>query len=158
MKTCITWLLISLLGTTSLPAQDVQPVQWMGFEALDDALRREARPVVLYFYTDWCAYCRKMDKRVFTKEEIASLLNERYYAVKMDAETSDTIDFEGQSFVNLSAGQGQQGVHELAQIFSRETGFVAPTFIVLDEHFRVREARYEYLHSEQLKKLLDEAH
>jgi len=44
------------------------------------------------------------------------------------------------------------------QIFSRESGFVAPTFIVLDEKFRVKEARFEYLHSEQLIELLGNTH
>ena len=135
-------------------AQDGQPVRWTAFEALDDSLERKKKPIVLYFHTDWCAYCRKMDKRVFTREEVAELLNERYYAVKMDAETTDTIYFEGQAFVNHRAGRKREGIHELAQIFSRETGFVAPTFVVLNEDFRVQASRYEYLHSEHLKKLL----
>jgi hypothetical protein len=72
----------------------------------------------------------------------------------MDAETTDTIYFEGQPFVNGNAGNQSRGIHELAQLFSRETGFVAPTLIVLDKDFRVKEARYEYLHSAQLRELL----
>ena len=138
-------------------AQDDQTVRWTAFEALDDSLERKKKPVVLYFHTDWCAYCRKMDKRVFTREEVAELLNERYYTVKMDAETTDTIYFEGQAFVNHSADRKREGIHELAQIFSRETGFVAPTFIVLNEDFRVQAARYEYLHSERLKEMLTQS-
>lgn len=151
MKTAISIFVTCLLASLPLRAQDIR---WMDFEALEDSLERKQKPVVLYFHTDWCAYCRKMDKRVFTREEVAELLNEHYYAVKMDAETTDTIYFEGQAFVNRSAGRKRDGIHELAQIFSRETGFVAPTFIVLDENFRVKEARFEYLHSEHLKKLL----
>jgi len=154
MKTCITLFFISLLGATTLVAQDGQPIRWTAFEALDDSLKRKKKPVLLYFHTDWCAYCRKMDKRVFTREEVAELLNERYYAVRMDAETSDTICFEGQAFVNHSANRKRAGIHELAQIFSRETGFVAPTFVVLNEDFRVQAIRYEYLHSERLKEML----
>ena len=131
-------------------------VQWLDFEALDDSLQRKAKAVFLYFQTDWCSYCRKMDKRVFSKKEIAEVLNEQFYPVRMDAESNDTIYFEGQAFINREASYNRKGIHEIAKIFSRkEVGFVAPTIIVLDKDFRVKQQHYEYLHAEQLSKILN---
>ena len=141
-----------LLGPTYLLAQEVR---WMGFEALDDSLQQQEKPVVLYFQTDWCTYCRKMEKQVFSRKEISELLNQDYYAVKMNAESQDTIYFEGQAFVNREAAERQDGVHELARVFSRpERGFTAPTFIVLDKDFRVRERHYEYLSPKKMMQAL----
>jgi len=88
MKTAISILVTCLFASATLRAQEIH---WMDFEALDNALQKEIRPVVLYFHTDWCAYCRKMERQVFTKKEITTLLNEHYYAVKMDAESRDRV-------------------------------------------------------------------
>lgn len=141
-----------LLSQHSLLAQEVN---WLSFEALDDSLQQQEKPVVIYFHTDWCAYCRKMEKQVFSQEEIAGFINEYFYAVKMNAESKDTIYFEGQAFVNPSADKNRDSVHQLAQIFSRqEKGFTAPTFVVLNKDFRVRERHYQYLSPQKMMQAL----
>ena len=83
-------LTILALNTEPAKAQHKAEVQWISFEQLEDSLAVKPKKVFIDFYTEWCTYCRKMDKKVFTKPAVASLLNEEYYAVKMDAETADT--------------------------------------------------------------------
>ena len=45
-------------------------IQWIGFEELEDSLKIETRPVLIYFYTDWCVYCKKMDRNAFKDPEV----------------------------------------------------------------------------------------
>ena len=91
---------LSFLLTTTVNAQDAQSVRWISFEALEDSLAVKPKKVFIDFYTEWCGYCRKMDKVVFTKPEVIDLLNEQYYAVRFNAESTSSVSFGGQLFVN----------------------------------------------------------
>jgi thioredoxin-related protein len=53
-----------------------------------------------------------MDATTFTHPIIAKILNEKYYAVKFNAETKDTIYFADRQFVN--DGKGRRSPHQLA--------------------------------------------
>ena len=138
---------------TSLRAQDAESVQWLTFEQLEDSLALRSKKVFIDFYTDWCTYCRKMDKKVFSDKEVIDRMNESYYAVRMDAESIDTVRFEGRDFINDQVGKKRKPLHQLAQLLALRDGkFVAPTMIVLDDTFKVQKRYFWYL---DRKKLMD---
>ncbi len=140
----------------SLNAQEVDAVNWMSFEALEDSLDVKPKKVFIDFYTNWCTYCRKMDRVVFTKPEVTKILNEDYYAVRLDAETDSTITFGGQLFVNDQVGKSRSPIHQIAQLLALKEGrFVAPTLVLLDEEFKVTSRYFEYLDSKKLIKALN---
>jgi thiol:disulfide interchange protein len=59
-----------------------------GFPLLDDALARakkERKPIVLDFYAEWCAPCKKMEKTTFTDTKVKALL-ERAIWLKIDTD------------------------------------------------------------------------
>ncbi len=72
MKHIVITLLISatVLSVTSKPK-----VNWLSFEALEISLLKAPKKVVIYFYADWCVYCKKMDAAVYKKPEIIAKLN-----------------------------------------------------------------------------------
>ena len=132
-----------------------QEVQWLSFNQLDSALAVEAKPVFLDFYTSWCTYCRKMDKQVFVKPEIAKSLNEDFYAVKMDAETRELIRFDGGEWQNKQATDKRDGFHELALLLAAKDGeFVPPAMVFLNKDFEIKARYFEYLSSKKLLKYL----
>ena len=137
-------------------AQNQPVVQWIPFDHLDDSLAVKPKKVFIDFVADWCTYCRKMDKVVFTNPEVVSTLNSEYYAVKMNAETTDTVQFDGQLFINDQVGKTRNPVHQLAQVLAlREGKFVAPTMLVLDESFAIKQRYFQYMDSEQLLRALE---
>ena len=44
------------------------------------------KPVLLFFYTEWCVYCKKMDKEIFSDYEIAQYMNDNYINVRVNPE------------------------------------------------------------------------
>jgi thioredoxin-related protein len=44
------------------------------------------KPVLIYFYTDWCIYCKKMDSEVFNDPEISEYMNENYISMRVNPE------------------------------------------------------------------------
>lgn len=133
-----------------------QEIQWIGFEELEDSLQFKNKPVLIYFYTDWCVYCKKMDRNAFRNPEIVSEINNGFYAVKMNAESLDSIKFEGQTFINEQARNKRNGVHQIPLLLASREGrlFTFPVLMVLDKNFRIRKRSFEYLTSEAMKKLI----
>lgn len=71
-------------------------VHWMDYgEALAKA-KESPRLIFVDMYADWCVPCRVMDKNVYSDPTVASLLNARFYPVKLDADSQDSIMCDGQ--------------------------------------------------------------
>jgi len=139
----------------SASAQKENAIHWISFEQLSDSLAIHPKKVFIDFYTEWCTYCRKMDKVVFTNPEVVKELNTSYYAIRMDAESTDTLNFDGQLFINNQIGKTRTPIHQLAQILAmREDQFAPPTMIVLDEAFTIKNRYFQYLDSKKLLKAL----
>lgn len=150
-------LLLILTFFLSFSASAQKPeIQWMEFEELDDSLRVETRPVLIYFYTDWCAYCKKMERHAFKDDRIIREINERYYAVKMNAETTENIEFEGQVFGNPEAKHKRRGIHQIPQLIASREGkpMSFPVLLVLDTDFSIKKRSFEYLTSDRMKELI----
>ncbi|WP_018473578.1 thioredoxin family protein [Echinicola pacifica] len=142
-------LLSSSLLSTFAHAQ--ASIRWMDFEQLEDSLAIAPKAIFIDFYTDWCSYCKKMDKEVFTKPEVVQWINNEVYAVRMDAESRDNIYFDGRWWKNRQATAKREGFHELALLLgSRQGEFVPPVFLLLDEQFTVIDRKFQYLSSEKL--------
>src|SRR5690606_11360857 len=136
-------------------AQEKRAVHWLTFKQLSDSLTVRPKPVLLFFHTDWCAYCRKMLADVFTNPAIAEKLNDDYYAVQFDAESIDTVYFDGQILRN-EHGRKQTGkYHDIAKILAARNGdFAFPTTLLLQPDFRVQRRYFEYIGPQKLLKAL----
>lgn len=71
-----TW---AALGGSSAPAA---PADWRtdwlsgadGLKKAEEQGRRQNMPALVYFYTDWCGYCRRLDNNVLATEQAQKLL------------------------------------------------------------------------------------
>jgi thioredoxin-related protein len=90
---------------------DKSPVKWYTIQEAEKLFKQSPRPFFIDAYTDWCGWCKKMDKDTFTNSVISGILNTRYYPVKFDAEGKDSVVFLGTKFIN----DGKYGkAHQLA--------------------------------------------
>ncbi len=70
-------------------------VRWMDYsEALEKA-KAEPRLIFVDMYADWCVPCRVMDKNVYMNPTVASILNKKFYPVKLDADSETPILCDG---------------------------------------------------------------
>lgn len=106
-------------------------VKWHSFEEAVELNKEEPRKFMIDVYTDWCGWCKVMDKNTFNHDIIADYLNEKYYAVKLDAEQRDSIVYEDQVF-KFVASSGSKGVHEFAYaLLGGKMSY--PSVVFLDE-------------------------
>ncbi|PRX57143.1 thioredoxin family protein [Flagellimonas meridianipacifica] len=147
--------LITLLSPLEAVAQE-EEIQWLSFEQLEDSLAIKPKKVFIDFYADWCAYCKKMDKAAFKDKKAISLLNSEYYAVKMNAETTETIAFGGDIYTNKEVGKKRNPTHQIPLLLaSRENRpFSLPAIIVFNERFEIIARYFEYLSPKKLNGIL----
>ena len=151
-------LLFPILCLLALPMVQSQQsrVKWLSFEQLEEALAAEPRKVLVDFYADWCVYCRKMDEAAFRDPEVVAELNKHYYAVRMNVETRDTINFSGMQYVIREAGNKRNPVHEIPLLLASRDGepFTLPALVLFDESFRIRNRYFEYISPEKMRTIL----
>ena len=97
MKISINPFLISVcLLFTSLTQANTQTDSKVNFIIVDSSeewdiilekAKNSERLIFIDVYTDWCGYCKMMDKDVFSDSEVANYLNDNFVSVKLDAET-----------------------------------------------------------------------
>jgi thioredoxin-related protein len=80
-----------------------------------DAGLREAgtlrRPVLVDVYTDWCGWCKRMDRDVYARADVQDYLARKFVTVKLDAESGDAAHYEGRAYTSrtLAARFGVTG-------------------------------------------------
>lgn len=78
------------------PQENQTLVKWIGYSEAFEKAKSEPKLVFVDLYADWCVPCRVMDKSVYSDPTVASLLNTRFYPVKINAESQDSILCDGQ--------------------------------------------------------------
>jgi thioredoxin-related protein len=70
-----------------------EKVNWISAAQLSELYAKEPRPILFDVYTDWCGWCKQMDRTTYQNKKLVTYINEHYYAVKLDAESTDSIQF-----------------------------------------------------------------
>jgi thioredoxin-related protein len=120
--------------TASAQHTDNSLVRWMTFEQAVEKSKTEKRKIFIDLYTDWCGWCKVMDKKTFTDPVVANLLNEKFYPVKFNAEQKEDVVFNGTTFKYVASGRG--GYHQLAaSLLNNQLSY--PNFVFLTEEFHL---------------------
>lgn len=60
--------------------------QSIGFGEAINLARKENKMVYIDCMTEWCGWCKVMDKNTFTNDEVGAMLNNNFIALKIDME------------------------------------------------------------------------
>jgi thioredoxin-related protein len=119
---------------TTLLLSSVSWAQGIKWITIDEALKQnKAKPkkIIIDVYTDWCGWCKRMDKDTYANSVIVKYINDNYYAVKFNAEQRGPVSFKNKIY-NFQA-QGGRGVHEFAyMLLNGQMGYPSTAFINTD--------------------------
>lgn len=76
-----------------------EAISWMTIEQAEGKLKEVKKPVIIDLYTTWCGWCKQMDRKTYSNRQVAAYLQEKFYTVKMDAETRATVSWMGKDYV-----------------------------------------------------------
>jgi len=99
-----TLVLISL--AIAAPARTApETAAWLGWNA---GLKRAAdtrRPVLVDVYTDWCGWCKRMDRDVYARDDVRNYLVKHFVTVRLDAESADPATYAGKQYTGRTLAQ-----------------------------------------------------
>lgn len=111
-----------------------QEVKWYTFEEAFKLNQTAPRKIMVDVYTDWCGWCKVMDKKTFSHKVIAEYLNNKYYAVKFNAEQKEDIILGNDTLKFVASGA--RGYHQLAAaLLNNKLSY--PSVVFLDEQSKI---------------------
>lgn len=126
-------------------------INWMTWEQVQEAQKKEPKKVFVDVYTSWCGWCKRMDATTFRNKEVVEYINENYYAIKFNAETRKTVVFKGQDYKYINSGR--RGHNELAASLL-EGKMSYPSTVYLDENLDILTTVGGYLDTKTIDPIL----
>ena len=125
MKLARTLLLISLpLWPTASPAAEAGRAElaWLGWNQGIAEASATKRPLLVDVYTDWCGWCKRMDRDVYSRDDVRGYLNRYFVVVRLNAESTDEARFGGRTLTSRALAQQLRVSGYPTTIFLRSNG------------------------------------
>ncbi|GAB2517531.1 thioredoxin family protein [Spirosoma aerophilum] len=113
---------------------ETKHIKWLTIQEAYVLTQKKPKKFVVDVYTDWCGWCKVMDRETFSKPAIVDYVNENFYPVRFNAEQTGDVTLGQQTFKYISGGS--RGVHELAAALLKNQ-MSYPTTVFLDEKFNL---------------------
>jgi outer membrane protein OmpA-like peptidoglycan-associated protein len=127
-------------------------IHWYSFEDAAKLNAQTHKKVFIDIFTDWCGWCKELDRSTFTNPAIVKLMSENFIAVKLNAERKDTVVFNGYTFVNPNP-TGYRSTHQLASSMLKGK-MMYPSMVFMDDSMRIITTVQSYLKPVDLEPIL----
>ena len=124
--------------------------QRSSFEKALEEAESDDKKIIVDIYTDWCGWCKKMDKDVYENKKIKKIIDKSFIVVKLDAEGTGKIKYNGTEFTETGLA-----------LYFEASGY--PTTVFLEPDGEVIEYKYKnntmknlpgYFNADEFKKML----
>lgn len=130
---CLSFLLALLVLGCEERTKTVIPdgsLKWYSIEEVGKLKNTENKLYMIDVYTDWCGWCKVMDRETFSNPVVVDYLNKNFIAVKFDAEQKTSIQFNGKTY--RWQALGRNGINELAlELLNGQMSY--PSIVYLDK-------------------------
>ena len=146
------YFIIALLFVSYTMAAEAQtPVKWYTIEEAFELTKKEPRKIMIDVYTDWCGWCKVMDRKTFSNQVIADYINAKFYAVKFNAEQKTDVTLNGKSYKYVPSGA--KGYNELAaELLNGQLGY--PSVVFLDEKTNMIQPIQGYIEAKPFDRII----
>jgi thioredoxin-related protein len=146
------YVFIAIMLSSILGYSQDNKINWLSFEEVQEAMKENPKPIFVDVYTDWCGWCKKLDKSTFIDSAVVKLMNTHFYAVKFDAEGEKPILFNNRVYEN--EGNGRRPKHDLAKkLLGNKMSF--PSLVFLNQDYKTLTVVGGYMEAKEFSYVLE---
>ena len=137
----------------SLSPVNAKTHTWTDISTASTRAKKDHKKILVDVYTDWCKWCKVMDKETFENAVVSNIISTNFHLAKLNAEQKEIIEFKGKKYT--FSKNGRRGYHELAaQLLEGQLAY--PSLVVLDSELNTLEVIRGFKSPEDLLQILDE--
>ena len=108
-------------------------MKWYTIEEALELNKTAPRKLMIDIYTDWCGWCKRMDKTTFSDPKVMEYMAANFYPVKFNAEQKAKLKFNAETFKYMEQ-EGGRGIHTFAYaLLDGKLGY--PSVVYLNEKY-----------------------
>jgi thioredoxin-related protein len=113
---------------------------WRNWQPGLEEASRAKKPILVDVYTDWCGWCKRMDRDVYSRTDVQEYLAKNYVVIRLNAESAAAATYQGQSTTEKSLASGFRVTGYPTTVFLRPTGdhmVNVPGYVPADRFLRI---------------------
>ncbi|MGB7061353.1 MAG: thioredoxin fold domain-containing protein [Candidatus Zixiibacteriota bacterium] len=101
----------SEIGDKEKTSSDKKKVElvWYKYDVGMTKAKKEKKHPLVHFYTNWCGWCKRMDKTTFSDEAVIEVLNESYVPIRVNGQSGEKVKVDGKESTERQVA-GKYGV------------------------------------------------
>ncbi len=127
---------------TSRQIEKSDKIVWLSYDEAVELSRKEPKKIFVDVYTNWCGWCKRMDATTLQDPAIVGYMNEKFYAVKLNAESNKKVNYKGTEMTE----------QQLASRIFKASGYPTTVYLTPDED--ILQPIPGYLDVDMLNKIL----
>lgn len=138
----LVWAVLFTSFATSGEQSKSSAIEWQEFSKALELAKKQNKIVVVDFYTDWCGWCKRMDKDTYGHADVIKYAKAKLIMSKVDAESQEKTRFKERelTYQQLAMGLGVRGY---------------PTTMFFDSNGDLLTSISSYLTAEQFMPILE---
>ena len=125
------------------------------FDQLNQLYKNEPKPILIYFYTDWCRICKIQEKQIEQNLSLKESLNNDVYFIKFDAESDRDVSFLNQNF-KANSSKNKKTNHSLLNAFIQQQEINYPLWIFLNQDLELIDKYPGLIQPKNLEKIINQ--
>jgi len=128
--------LIGLISFSSISGANGQKpdfLKWYSIGEAQELSELTNKDLLIFAVTEWCVYCKAMDRKAFKNSQIVTKINDHFYPVRIDIESDEAIIFNGEQMTEAQfAEQYEMNIppktlflNQKGEVLFEYTGFIS---------------------------------
>lgn len=98
-------------------------IKWYKYNEGIKIAKKQKKNILIDFYADWCYWCKVMDEKVFSNQEVSDILKKKFVCIRVDTDSINEKIVHNNQVLSAQEFAASSGVRGLPTVlFMNKTG------------------------------------